>query len=362
MVGLILAMASLNGPPTAGQLEAWGRETVEEIRRDYLMPNRGGYYAETWQAGKPPEKIAFNWSCGVWLSALNAAAKVDSKYTAWLREYADVSRSYWHTAGPVPGYNELPGKETPDRYYDDNEWIVMALADTSVQLKNRKYRVWAEDALRYALSGEDAQLGGGLYWREKEKTSKNTCSNGPGAASCLAIYRLTNDKVLLAKAEELYAWTKKTLQDPADQLFWDNINLKGKIERMKWSYNTALMIRSACELYSITHKGAYRDDAIAMTKFSLARWLVNGKFADQGRFVHLLIESWTYLKFVTREKVVPWDEIAAGLAYLHERARSANGHYPKDWNGIAPASDAPIELLEQASFARACFVVAKAFK
>ncbi len=363
MIGLIAAtLTSLSHRDLAAKLESWGSEALETIRRDFLLPGNKSLYAESFTPSKPLDTIAFNWSCGVWLSALNSAAEIDDKYKPWLKEFAAATRGYWNTEPPVPGYDELPGPKKPDRYYDDNEWMVMALAETSLRLKDRKYREWAQGALDYALSGEDAKLGGGLYWRERDKASKNTCSNAPGAAACLAVYRLHRDRRLLAKAADLYAWTKRTLRDPSDYLMWDNVNLGGKIERTKWSYNTALMIRSACELFTLTRNRGYRVDAIAMTKASLRKWLVDGKLADEGRFAHLLVEAWTYVKPATKQDLIPWPEIAGALEYLHEHTRTAEGYYPSRWNAPLPPQGTRVELLDQAAFARACFVTAKALR
>ncbi len=328
--------------------KAWGLETAANIKRDYKLPARN-LYADSIENGKPSGP-AFNWGVGVWMTALNAAAKADGKWKPELREFVDATRVYWNDKGPVPGYDVLPGPKDVDRYYDDNMWMVMALADASDILKDRKVLGWARETLTFVLSGEDDKLGGGIYWHEPKKESKNTCSNGPAAAACLAIYDRTKEERLLLKAQELYAWTKKTLQDPSDNLFWDNVKLDGKIEKTKWSYNTALMIRTAAELGRITGQKAYKDDAEAMAKASEARWVdpETGAIKDGGRFAHLLLESWTFVPTAERK-----EKARRALAWVHANGRNAQGLYGGEFNRPPREGDKKFELIDQASAARA---------
>jgi len=340
------------------QLSEWGGETLDMIRRDYYMPTQK-LYGESIAPGKRPTQVSFNWGCGVMLSALAAGARSDAKYKPWLKEYADQTHTYWNPAGPVPGYDVLPMPKSVDRYYDDNAWMVMALCETYELLGDKKYLAWAQEALNYVLSGSDAKLGGGIYWRESDKKSKNTCSNGPSAAACLAVYKLTGDKKLLDQAIDLYTWTKKNLQDPSDSLYWDNVNLEGKIEKTKWSYNTALMIRTAANLWKETKEPKYRDDVIAMMKSSRLKWLKDGQYQDLARFAHLLLESWLIASDLVPESKIEFKTIANPILELGKSVRATKGPYPERWSVFAPEEGKEAPLINQASFARACFELAQ---
>jgi len=279
---------------------------------------------------------AFNWGVGVMLSALNAAAKHDpTRYQEDLRAYANASRKYWNGIG----YDVLPVPKPRDLYYDDNAWMALALVETYDILGDKKYLDWARDALTFALSGESEN--GGIYWRMSDKASRNTCSSGPTAAACLAVAKRTGDDKLKATAERLYEWTLHTLQDPSDHLFFDSISNDGKIEKTKWSYNAALMIRAGREL------GKASWHAIAQS--ARLRWIKQDGIHDPGRFAHLLAEN------LLETQKAPF-EIETAMRAVATR-RSKSGWVAGHW-GRAANDDNP-EILDQAAYARMCFILAE---
>ena len=104
-------------------------------------------------------------------------------------------------------------------------------------------------------------FGGGIYWCEQKKESKNTCSNAPGAVFALKLFQATQDSTYLKQGKELYEWTKKNLEDPTDHLYFDNIALNKKIGRAKFAYNSGQMMQAAALLYQITKQKNYLEDA-----------------------------------------------------------------------------------------------------
>lgn len=99
------------------------------------------------------------------------------------------------------------------------------------------------------------------FWCEQQKEAKHTCSNAPSTVLGVKLYRLTKDAKYLEKAKETYAWTKKHLCDPTDHLYWDNINLKGKVSKEKYAYNSGQMIQAGVLLYEETGDEQYLRDA-----------------------------------------------------------------------------------------------------
>jgi len=162
----------------ASDFRKWGLETLDQIQKDLYIPQTQ-LYGEDARPGEKPNQPAFTWSVGVMLQALNAGARADKKLRTRLESYVESTTVYWNKEGPVPGFDVLPTPKPVDRYYDDNEWVVIALVESSKILKSEKALNLAKEAFQYVLSGRDFKLGDGIYWRESDKASKNTCSHLP---------------------------------------------------------------------------------------------------------------------------------------------------------------------------------------
>lgn len=334
----------------------WGEETLEAISKDLGLPERK-LYAEKGADPAVPLDPAFMWGAGVQLSALAAAAQADpQEYLAPLRSYADALQVYWTEHDGIGGYDVLPTPKPVDRYYDDNVWVVLALAETFEVTEDPVYLDRAEATFRFVLSGEDEKLGGGIYWHEQSRDSKNTCSNAPAIVAALRLYQLTQEPHYLETARRLYDWTNAHLQDE-DGLYWDNIKLDGEIDERKYSYNTALMIRANSLFHAVTGEARYLAEAQRIARAAEAKWVVpeTGGIADGGRFAHLLLES--FLAVHERDADPHWLEIVRdALTYVHEHVRDPNGRYASRWDRSVSEPLKEFMLLDQASAARAYWV------
>lgn len=356
-LGLLFVLAPrLTLAQAKPDFKAWGLATLQQIETEYSMPRRS-LYADAIYVGKQKSKEpAFMWGCGVQLTALTAAARLDKPtYLPLVRRYVDGLDVYWSKADPVPGYDVLPGPKSPDRYYDDNEWLVMGLLEAYELTGAAADLDRAEKTFKFVMSGEDNRLGGGLFWHEQEKKSKNTCSNGPAIVSALRLYAVTHKADYLDIAKRLYVWTNAHLQD-ADGLYWDNISLDGKVEKTKFTYNTALMLRADALFYDITHEQKYLDEGQRVAKAAEAHWVrkETGAMADSGMFAHHLCEA--FFALAQQDKDPHWREIVTkALVFVQEKGRDSAGHYNEHWDHAEPdeKKDGKVGLLSQASVARA---------
>jgi mannose/cellobiose epimerase-like protein (N-acyl-D-glucosamine 2-epimerase family) len=340
--------------PSTQQLREWGDETLAAIRRDFWLADLR-LYAET----KGPRRTnrrqpAFMWSSGVQLSALAAAANVDhDKYGNALVEYADSLQTYWGEFEGKHGFDVQPSSTSTDRYYDDNAWVGLALVEAWEATQDRKYLARADETLKFVLSGEDDQLGGGIFWRENRRTSKNTCSNAPAIVAALRLYQTSNRPEHLAAATRLYRWTCKNLQD-SDGLFWDSMRLDGQIDQRKYSYNSALMVRANCLFYEQTGETHYLEQAQRIGRAAEGRWIDgdSGAIRDAGKFAHLLLEA--FLAINEHDHDAHWPTIVnRSLGFVHDQVRDANGRYPGRWDQPPTEPLRRYALIDQASAARA---------
>jgi uncharacterized protein YyaL (SSP411 family) len=215
--------------------------------------------------------------------------------------------------------------------------------------------------MRYVLSGEDEQLGGGIFWREERRTSKNTCSNAPAVAALLRLYSHQKDDKWLDAARRIHAWTMAHLQDDDDGLMWDNLRLDGRLDRRKFSYNTALVMRSLCLFHAITGEQAWLDEAQRMALAAEAHWVdaETGAIRDAGRFAHMLLEA--FLAVHAADGDPRWLEtVDRSLRFLHEEVRDPASRYPGRWDRPTEEPLRSVALIDQASAARAFYVGAEA--
>lgn len=360
-LGLLSAdfASALTPPPPAPAFARWGEETLKTIHQDLFLPKSGLYAEMAADKDGRPSHPSFMWGVGVQLSALAAASAVQpDNYLEQTRAYADAIQVYWLNHNGHAGYDVQPGPKESDRYYDDNAWLVLALAEVFEVSKDRKYLDQSIETFRFVMTGEDDKLGGGLYWREKILSSKNTCTNAPTIVSALRLHQLTGEATYLETARRLYAWTNSHLQDK-DGLYWDNIRLDGRVDRRKFSYNSALMIRANCLFHAISGEAKYLQEAQRIARAAEKHWMrESGAVSDSGKFAHLLMES--FLAVGQQDKDTHWQEIVSrSLVHLHDKLLEPNGRYPSHWDRKSDGSRRESMLLNQASVARIYWVAAK---
>ena len=210
-------------------------------------------------------KASFLWPYSGMMSGCVALYKAtgNKKYKKILeKRILPGMEQYWDNSRLPACYQSYPTKYGQHgRYYDDNIWIALDYCDY-YQLTHKPASLEKTVALyQYIYSGWSDEMGGGIFWCEQQKEAKHTCSNTPSTVLGVKLYRLTKDAKYLEKAKETYAWTKKHLCDPTDHLYWDNINLKGKVSKEKYAYNSGQMIQAGVLLYEETGDEQYLHDA-----------------------------------------------------------------------------------------------------
>ena len=335
--------------------------TQEFIQRALWDPK-----AHRYRPAIPPAPRAlpydFMWGNGVAFSALVGGARLDpAKYRPLVAAFFEGLEAYWDKDAPIPAYDAYFASPTgDDKYYDDNAWMVLTFAEAYKLTGERRYLLRAAQVMRYVLSGWDERLGGGIYWRQ-DRTTKNTCSNGPGATAALALAEHGSRSYYVDWARRIVDWTTRTLKAP-DDLFWDNINLEGRIEKTQWTYNTALMLRANLGLYRFTGDRAYLDEAKRQARASEEK-LVNprtGAFRDEALFSHLLVEAFLDLYETTGEKyLLDRARANADFAWKHVRDNSDGGFWTK-WDIVPDRREERKTLIANAGVARLQWLLAAA--
>lgn len=321
---------------TRQRCAAWGAEALAVIERDFRVPDTTDYYEDE----KREHKMT-GWPGGLTLMATATAAHVRPReYRQHLMDFITEMDRYWNPEGPVPGYDSELRPQRNERYYDDNCWIALGLADAYALTHDPEVMRRLVGAYRYIFSGEDKELGGGIYWKEtgrQGKRSKNTCSNAPAAVVALKMYGLTGEQRYLEDGKRIMTWLKVNLQDPADHLFWDNKRItSGRISQTKFSYNTGMPIQAWVLLYRATHEEKYLKEAQATAGAAVTHWFdpILGTMRDGGAFAFTLTEG--LMRLAEVDGNAKWRECAEKTAqFVHERGRDAKGRYPERWSTTA---------------------------
>lgn len=260
-----------------------------------------GYYFVELDPAKRETKFGFKreyswlWALCSMFEAVNEIEKVDNTANLVDPIFSNM-KNYYDTSSPKPGYNEYIVKLKPGlRYYDDNQWIGIASLDIYKRTKKKAYLSLGKQMYQFMMTAYDTKLGGGLYWRETDFETKNTCSNGPGVLVALKMYELTKQKCYLDTALLIYNWTNEKLQTP-EGLYYDNIRTNdGSLGKAIFSYNTGTMLQSNVYLYELTGDKKYLKRANAMADASLAYFYANGKFRDGYWFNAVLLRAYQHL-------------------------------------------------------------------
>lgn len=270
------------------------------IQKNFYDP-KSGYYLVVVDPAQRENKngylreYTYLWSLCAMYQAANELEKLDPK--AKLMEPLVKNMNYYlNTAPPAPGYSDYIMKLKPgERYYDDNEWIGITALDAYARKKQKSDLALGKMIYDFIMTGYDQALGGGIYWKEGDLGSKNTCSNGPGALVALQLYQATKNKAYLDTAIKIVDWTNSKLQTP-EKLYWDNIRVKnGSIGKAVFSYNTGTMLEAYVYLYEITRDKKYLNEANAIAGSSLNFFYGHDKFRDGYWFNAVLLRGYQHL-------------------------------------------------------------------
>ena len=268
----------------------------------YFRDTNTHHYLETDSVRPGENRYSFLWPlCGL-VQAANEWESFSGKRGMLDSVMAQIAH-YYDPSPPAPGYGSYIVKEKKeDRFYDDNQWIGIACMDAYERTRYAEYLQQARMIYRFMMTGFDTVAGGGLYWKEGDHSTKNTCSNGPGVILALKMYQVTAEQSLLDTAILLYEWTKMRLLSPQN-VYYDNIKLPSReVDTRTYTYNTGTMLQSSVMLYRITRDKRYLDHARALAKGSLKRFYKAHRFPSHYWFNVVLLRGYLELYRVDDDK------------------------------------------------------------
>ena len=355
LLNVICAFTIANANPNIEKAQ----QTLDALYQNYTAPNtcllRENYpfdqdnkatYLASEEQAKRRNEYSYLWPYSGTFSAVNALLEstenkkykklLENKVLPGLEEYFDTRRE------PFAYSSYISSQPLSDRFYDDNVWLGIDFTDSYRMTGKQAYLEKAKLIWKFILSGKDDVLGGGIYWCEQKKGSKNTCSNAPGSVLALKLFKATQDSAYLKRGEQLYKWTQAQLQDSTDYLYFDNISLNGRIGKAKFAYNSGQMMQSASLLYQLTGKEEYLTDAQ-----NIAQACHNYFFTDytpehgeafrmikQGDvwFTAVMLRGFIELYHIDHNKTY-LDSFNKSLDHAWEHARDEKGLFNTDFTG-----------------------------
>lgn len=276
--------------------------TYNNIYRHFYDSNRHLFLEKT-KLKSDEKPYAYLWPI---CAMIQAANEMETLYPPkqYMQPVIKVINKYYNDAkAPHPGYESYLMEAGGDgRFYDDNQWIGIAYMDAYNRTGNAKYLNLSKEIYGFMMTGYDSIAGGGLYWKEFDSTTKNTCSNGPGVLLALQLFKATNNSAYLDTALLLYEWVNKNLESP-DGLFFDNIKLPSKeIDRRKYTYNLGTMLQSNVLLYKLTKEKKYLTIAQKQAAAGIQFFYKNDLFPDNYWFNAVLLRGYVELYKVNKKR------------------------------------------------------------
>lgn len=360
----LLCVATLTGCVSSKQVDVnpnleRAQQTLDSLYTHYSVDNTcllrenhpfDDKHTVTYLASKEqanmPNLYSYLWPYSGTFSAVNALFETtqDKKYLRLLDERVLPGLNEYFDTTRTPNAYSSYVKSAPasDRFYDDNVWLGIDFTDTYQLTKDKKYLDKAAMIWNFIESGTDDLLGGGIYWCEQKKESKNTCSNAPGSVFALKLFKATNDSAYFKKGKALYDWTKEHLQDSTDYLYFDNVRLDGKIGKAKFAYNSGQMMQSAALLYQLTDNPVYLKEAQNIAKECYNYFFTDFnttsgesfKMIKKGDvwFTAVMLRGFIELYHLDKNKTYI-DAFDKSLSYAWENARDEKGLFHTDLSG-----------------------------
>lgn len=320
------------------------KETYDLIQELY---KEGALYRENYPAQPNDNKYSYLWPYVGMLTAGNLLYELGYDESILKKEFQGLE-AYYDDRNSLPTYQAEPVSEgSTDHYYDDSAIVAMELIDAYRLTNDQFYLDRAITITKFIMSGEDARMGGGLYWFEGVSANCYSESNCIKAANTSAyaafvtseLYKITHDDEYLAFAKRVYNWNYNTLRDPSDNLYWNSIHIgTGEINTAKWTYNAAMMILSGINLYEISGERTYLNHAIATARSAFSKFtrIINGQLFYQTNdpwFNAELMTAFIELTEYDPESKEYVEVFIQNADYAWENARTAEGQFYEDWSG-----------------------------
>lgn len=186
-----------------------------------------------------------------------------------------------------------------DDYYDDEEWLALALfraynATGNISYYNDVQVLWGNIQTAW-----DSTFGGGMFQRKSKHIYKDVPANAPACILACELYEKTGDNGDLVWANKIFNWLNATLVDSATGIINDGLKIQGTfgtVQTGQYPYNYGTYLYAAMQLFHITKRVRYLEmatrtanvaDSIFVTSTGILR---DGGAGDGGLFKGIYVQ------------------------------------------------------------------------
>lgn len=236
-------------------------------------------------------------------------------------------------------------------YNDDIAWWILAATRAYELTQDTTYRSLAKKNFDWMYSTQwDTVWGGGIWWQNRARNQKNTCSTVPMAIAGFKLARQLSTPAYATKALAMQNWVRKRLYRPSGEV-GDRVMANGTKDSVVWgplSYNHGIFIYASYLSFVQTKDSAYFKEALATSEYfrkekcdSLGimpdeKGTVGNTVNDAGMyktvFVHYLMR---FVIEARQRQFLPW--MNANAESLWKNRRTADNLMWSFWGTPAPA-------------------------
>ena len=359
-----MTLSATTGTPAAALADTPWSDMAEGIWatiRDQLWHDGIDQYLE--RTPRQDNDIATLWPVCALFSGLRARAEAGTSpdVMADLGAITDQLGEYFDASFSPPGYDSYPrSRGGGDKFYDDNEWLGIDAVYAWRLTGEQRHLDLAITTWTFAISGWSDDLGGGIFWQENDRASKNTCSNAPAAVLALLLHEETGERQYLDWAVRIMDWVRQ-LRDETTGVYFDNIRLDGTIDERTFTYNSGTPLHAAALLYRATGDAAWLEAARSLASAAWNHFAPPETATDETLGIRVWppdpwFNSILFRGYVALAEVAPEPEDGLGparsmLDFLRlgwSRARDESGLVLPDWSQTTTGPALIARLLDQA--------------
>jgi predicted alpha-1,6-mannanase (GH76 family) len=187
-----------------------------------------------------------------------------------------LERSGRFAGWPETLYRAQDAKGWSSNFYDDENWMVLALIRTYDLSHDTTYLDRAKSIYADIESAWDTSCcgthPGGIWW-DHAHSSKATAANAGAVIAGVRLAARTGDQSYQAFAQQVYTYWRANMVDPTTHAVTDDIHSDGTLVHYTFTYNEGLMIGAAVELGML-------GDAHDIAGYMLSAETKNGILSD----------------------------------------------------------------------------------